>query len=171
MTDETTAPDPVTVHNQAVAAATLRAAQLAALSTSFAEAFKEAKLDLEALMNVRDTARPTIPGTDTVAATVSYKAGSDAIRVTDSDALTAWVDENYPGEVESIERIRPAFMQRFVNANGVVVGPGGELDIPGIKVLPSSDPSVAVTVPKAARPMVLESIRALTLQQLLGGQS
>jgi hypothetical protein len=123
---------------------------------------------LAARMNVRDTARPTIPGSNTVAATISFKAGSESIRITDPEKFTEWVDQNYPGEIEMVERIRPAFMPRFVNANGVVVGPGGELDIPGIEVSAAGEPTIAVSVGKAA-PYVLESLRGLSVRELIEG--
>lgn len=146
----------------------LRAAQLAALAKEINTAYSLAKEALSVRMNKRDTARPVLPGTDTVAATISYRAGAQSIRVTDPDKFQAWVDDTYPGEIEMIERVRPAFMSRFVNANGVVVGPSGEIDIPGIEVTEPANPTISVSVGKA-QPLVLASLRALTVRELIEG--
>ncbi len=169
MTEPTQPTDAEAVRQAKIEELQVRAVRLAAVSARFDDAYKAAKAELQTLMRVRQSDRPLIPGTNTVGGTVSYKAGGDAVRVTDQEAFREWIDKNYPGEIEMVEQVREAFIARFVNANGVVVGPGGELDIPGIMVVPTTAPTVAVTVPKATRPLVLESIRGMSVRELVEG--
>lgn len=145
----------------------LRAAQLAAIAKLFTEAAKAARAALPGRMNVRDTARPVFPGTAVVAGTISYKAGGRSIAGFATDEFRVWVDENYPGEIEMVERVRPAFTGAFVmTAENIVVGPRGEIDIPGLHVA-ESDPTLAV-IPTKDLGAVVHSLRDVPLRELAG---
>lgn len=153
---------------ETLAALQLRAAQLSAIAKLFATEAAKAKAALKPLMNVRDTARPAFPGTAVIAGTISYKAAGRSIAGFDSDEFRAWVDTEYPGEVEMIERVRPAFTARFVMTDeNVVVGPSGDIDIPGLHVA-ESDPVLAVT-PTKDLGAVLHSLRDVPLRELVAG--
>lgn len=62
-------------------------------------------------------------------ATVSLTEGRTTWQVTDEPAFLAWVTDNFPSEVETVTRVRPAFvpaMQKMYTVEGdVVVGPSG----------------------------------------------
>jgi hypothetical protein len=167
-TNRTEATDMAEEPNE-LAALQLRAAQLASIAKVFTQAAKDAKLALEHRMNPRDTARPVFPGTAVVAGTISYKAGGRSIAGLDSEEFRVWVDENYPGEIELVEQVRPAFRGRFVMTDdNQVVGPTGEIGIPGLHVAEAS-PILAV-IPTKDLGAVVHSLRDVPLRELIPGE-
>ncbi len=121
------------------------------------------------LMVPGDHMQPTIPTGDPIeppGGTVTYRHPSQSIVVTDEPAFREWVDDHHPGEVEMVERVRPAFLARFVNANGIVVGPDGDIDIPGISVATGSA-SIAAVTDKKNLDQLRNNARSLTLGELL----
>lgn len=147
----------------------LQLLQVADLGAMSAEAAKHIKGVLQKIMNVGDKSEPTIPTGEPLepaAGTVTYRHPTRSVSVTDEKALTAWIDANYPGEIEVIERIRPAFLARFADANGVVVGPGGELAVPGIEVVTGSS-SIAAVTNKKNLDQLRGNMRDMTLGELL----
>jgi hypothetical protein len=142
---------------------------LADLAAMANEAAKHIRKVLPTIMEVGDKAEPTIPTGDPIeppAGTVTYRRPSQSVMVTAEDVFRAWVDDNYPGEIELVERVRPAFMSRFIDANGIVVGPSGEIDIPGIAVVTGS-PSIAVVTNKKNLDQLRGAMRDLTVGDLL----
>ena len=81
----------------------------------------------------RGTLYPTLPdGTELAQFTVP----ADAFTVTvDEDLLLPWVREHYATEV--VEKVRSSFVEKLravCQEHKTAVGPGGELDIPGLSV-------------------------------------
>lgn len=104
------------------------------------ERIKAAKADLERqardLMEPSDRAAVKLDG-ETVG-TVTLTAGRTAAKVTDPAELLAWVREQYPTEVVTVEQIRPAFLTKLLDTSrgtGIagVVEETGEV-APGIEV-------------------------------------
>ncbi|MET9339216.1 hypothetical protein [Nonomuraea sp. NPDC003804] len=103
------------------------------------ERLKQAKANADA--EVRATALPgdrtsaALPD-GTVAGTLSQAKGRTTARVTDREKFTAWVAMTYPGEVEQVTAVRPAYEKAVldmckrqghpVDANGV--------EVPGVEV-------------------------------------
>ncbi len=147
----------------------LRAVQLAAIRNTAAAELTHIKAALTTMMEPGDSSHPVIPTGDPkppIAGAVTYRHGGSSVLVTDETKFREWVDENYPGEVEMIERVRPAFQGRFVDANGVVVGPGGEIDVPGIGVVTGA-PSLSVAPDKKTADQLWLSMRGRTLLELI----
>jgi hypothetical protein len=55
--------------------------------------------------------------------TVSLPVSKETVYVADEAALLAWVKEHYAGEVETLERVRPAFLGGLLSA----VEPAGDV--------------------------------------------
>jgi hypothetical protein len=81
----------------------------------------------------RGTLYPTLPDGTEVA---KFVVPADAFTVTiDETQLLPWVRQHYPTEV--MDAVRPAFIDRIRAAckeKKAAVGPGAELDIPGLSV-------------------------------------
>lgn len=113
------------------------AAAAARAATLRAELEADAKAEL-----AEQGAAPTwrIPGVGTVLLSVSKEAPV----ITDETALTAWVAERHPSEVETIEQIRPAFraaLLRLSQCDGdKVAHPATGEPIPGMTVRPGGVP-------------------------------
>ena len=85
-----------------------------------------------------------------------------AARVTSAEDLLAWVEDNYPEEVEVVEvqtvrRVRPAFAAALVKAEGVT--PDGEV-VPGIELVQGS-PTLRVVPTAEAKSLAADSVRSL----------
>lgn len=95
-------------------------------------------------------------------ASVTMAAGSTRAKVTDEDKLTAWVAENHPSEVETVTRIRPAYLEQLkkqAKQDGVAADPDtGDL-LPGIEVT-TGDPSLRVLPADGARDLLIEAWRS-----------
>ncbi|MCA1185791.1 MULTISPECIES: hypothetical protein [unclassified Saccharopolyspora] len=95
-------------------------------------------------------------------AAVSAAEGKTSARVTNPDALAAWVAEHYPTEVEHKPVIRPAFERVLLDLAkkaGEPVAPDGELDVPGIAVS-NGDPYITVRPTPEAEQIVTAMLAA-----------
>lgn len=149
----------------------LRMALLAAFEQATKEELDRLKRLWRQSHHVGDSARPPIPdGTErpAAAATITYKYGPSSIMVNDPEAFREWVDDHHPAEIEIVEQVRPAFLKRFTNANGVLVGPDGELDVPGV-VVKSSPATVQVRPDKDNRGHLFAAMADVSMRELLGG--
>lgn len=89
-----------------------------------------------AAMLGRGTVYPTLPDGTEIARFTVPSAGV-TVTITDEAALIAWLREHYPTEVETVEVIRAAFvdkLRRSCRDAKAPVGPDGEIDVPGIAV-------------------------------------
>jgi hypothetical protein len=83
-------------------------------------------------------------------AAVSRSDGRKSVKVTDEAAALAWAERNYPGEVQSVRAIRPAFLKKLLDVAGSLpVGSAG-LDVSTGEELPfievtQGNPYVMVT--------------------------
>jgi hypothetical protein len=117
---------------------------LAALAKVVGQARDRVKQQLEQQMTIGDLKRPTISGVK--AGSVTYSVGKTQVTIADGTAFTAWVEQNYVTELELITRVRPAFQDKVLEWSKVAgqpMGPGGELDVPGV-VFRQSDPTLIV---------------------------
>lgn len=149
----------------------LRMALLAAFEQATKEELDRLKKLWRQSHHVGDSARPPIPdGTErpAAAATITYKYGPSSIVVNDPEAFQAWVESNAPEWIEVVEQVRPEFVKRFANANGILVGPNGELDVPGI-VLRPSPATVQVRPDKDNRGHLFAAMADVSMRELLGG--
>lgn len=118
-----------------------------------AKANADAELSATALPGDRTSA--VLPD-GTVAGTVGQTKGRTTARVVDRDRFVAWVATTYPGEVEQVAAVRPAFEKALldmckrqghpVDANGVevagvVVGQGDPY--PTTKVADGAEDAIA----------------------------
>lgn len=113
-----------------------RALVLKELSSRVNVAFTAAKMQLLELMEEGDSKKPqSVDGVRL--GTVSYAKGSRVATVTDLGALTDWISNNYPDGVELTVTVRPWMLSQIIKTStdvGAPVGPGGEVDIPGISM-------------------------------------
>lgn len=137
-------------------------------SARIADRQRTVKAQLAERMRPGDTVRPSLPGDQAPidAGTISYTRGTLGIAGFTSDEFIAWVDENYPREVDTVVTVRPAFTKRFVVANGVIVGPTGEMDIPGLAVQQGAS-SLSVRVAKGADDALRSAISGGTVSAIL----
>lgn len=104
------------------------------------ERLREAKTPLEAhareLMEPSD--RTAVKMGDELLGTVTVVNGRRTPRVADERALLAWVKDQYPSEVQTVETVRPAFVKAVLDAArdfGEPVDPRtGEVGVPGVVV-------------------------------------
>lgn len=90
--------------------------------------------------------------------TVSGSTSNPSVAVVDEPAFLAWVAERYPTEVETIQRVRPAWQGRFLDG---VVGrgapacdPQGE-EIPGLEWRPGGTfGSISLTATKDTKALI-----------------
>jgi hypothetical protein len=78
------------------------------------------------------------------------------------------VEENAPEWMEVVEQVRPEFAKRFVNANGILVGPNGEVGVPGI-IVQSGPATVQVRPDKDNRSHLFATVAGVSMRELLGG--
>lgn len=149
----------------------LRMSVLAAFQQAAGEELTRLKRRWQATRHVGDSSRPPIPdGTErpAVAATITYKYGPSSIVVNDPEAFQTWVEANAPEWMEVVEQVRPEFVKRFVNANGILVGPNGETDVPGI-IVQSGPATVSVRPDKDNRAHLFAAVAGVSMRELLGG--
>ena len=77
--------------------------------------------------------------------TVTLPVSKETIVVTDEAALVEWAKRDWPGEVVTVEKIRPAFLRVLlenvaVAAGEVAVDSGSGQIIPGLAVRPAGTP-------------------------------
>lgn len=95
---------------------------------------------------------------------VTKKKGAEAAKVTDPDAVLAWVKNTLPDEVVTSQAVRPAFLTRLlttIKTNGGWLDPvtGELLDVPGVEVS-VSDPTLMVKANEDADRLVAEALAA-----------
>lgn len=106
---------------------------------------------------------------------VTYAKGRAAgAHVVDEAKLTAWVEENHPTEVETVTRIRPAYLAKlladFGNTGGALNPKTGEFDdVPGIEVGVDGDAYLMVKPDRDAAVLVRAAVAsgALDVRELL----
>lgn len=111
----------------------MRAAALKILADRVNAAFKEAKEALAEALGPEGRKNATFDGMKLASISVS-KIGRISI---DERLLTAYVEENYPTEVYSAPKIRPAFLdaiKKATEAAGEPSMPDGTLDVPGVSL-------------------------------------
>lgn len=104
-------------------------------------------------------------------AAVSMAAGSTRCRVVDEDKLAAWVEQNYPTEVEYTVRVRPVFLKQLQDAAkkaGAPVDPTTGEEIPGLEVT-TGEPHPTVRPVDGARDILADAWQRgeLTLGEVL----
>lgn len=111
----------------------VKAAVLKILNDRVAFAFKAAKAELAELLGPEGRKNAVLDGHKLASLSVSKNG-----RVTVNEMLlTAWVAEHYPTEIETVERVRPAFLdliKRTSEEAGQPCSPMGDLDVPGIEI-------------------------------------
>lgn len=113
---------------------TLRAAVLKLLSDRVYKAFKDAKDELAVILGPEGRKAAVLDG-DKIATVSVTKSGR--VTVSNEPALTRWVQEHYPTEIEELPTIRPAFLDAIKKASehaGEPCSPLGDLDVPGISI-------------------------------------
>lgn len=113
--------------------ATVRAAVLKILNDRVYAAFKAAKDEVASHLGPEGRKNAVLEGNKLASVSVSK---SGRITVTNEPALLRWVQENYPTEIETVERVRPAFLDLIKKDTEAAGEPcfRGELDVPGISV-------------------------------------
>ncbi|MHA6764796.1 hypothetical protein [Streptacidiphilus sp. PAMC 29251] len=152
----------------------LEEAQLKALSDAVAERLKEIRGSVQAGLDqaqhdsgTRQIAVLLPDGTPV--ATVTLPEPNPEAKVTDSDALTAWVVANYPTEIqrEFVTTVRGAFANRLL-AEMTAAGVAQVVDketgvihtVPGVEVRPTRSRSHRLTFRPAGRELIAEAWQA-----------
>jgi hypothetical protein len=173
----------------------LRLATLAVVSGATRQLYNDAHGSTVLEAGSKVTVRSPIDGSRI--GTVSMSDPDPKPRIADERAFAAWAETTYPDDVEwdfavlgSHEQVAavlyehaPELVQRIAKVtphlrarvledsaeHGVPVGPGGELDVPGV-VMDQGVPSLRVSPAKGALPVVLQLVRErLPLELLAGG--
>lgn len=137
-----------------------RAAVLHLLGEAFNAAAKHEKTLTLTEMSGRGTLHPTLPD-GTEIATVNVPKGSVRVTVTDEKALTDWVAEHYPTEVETVTSIRHAFLELLKDTSkkaGEACAPDGTLDVPGLEVHTQPPSSARVTPTEEGRKLAQQVV-------------
>ncbi|WP_060886206.1 hypothetical protein [Streptomyces caniscabiei] len=101
-------------------------------------------------------------------ATVSLSVGEAAAKVTDLDAFTAWVRENYESEIKRqlVTTVQPAFEKKLL-AEVTAIGTGEWADangvlheVPGVAMAPARARTHSVRFKKDGRDQVMQAWRA-----------
>jgi hypothetical protein len=119
---------------------TLRALILRLLRDRIVEHEAANRAALSLAMGVGDRKTVQLPSDDEQDVPVGYATyakGSTTAYVVDDAKFLAWVQANYPHEVETVSRVRPAFQRVVLDASkkfGAPMAPDGTLDVPGVYV-------------------------------------
>lgn len=111
----------------------LRAAVLKILSDRVSAAFRDAKEAAADALGPEGRKNAVFEGTKIASLSVT-KNGRISV---DEAVLLIWVKKNYPTEVETVERVRPAFVDAIKKATetaGEPCSPLGDLDVHGVNV-------------------------------------
>lgn len=171
----------------------LKVAALKVVSDYTKEAYDESRKRIATAMERGDRKMARAGGVKLGA--VSMSDPKPVARITDEQALTSWVLDNYPDAMESgyevIGSLReivdvlfehaPHLLRKVARVDqdwlkavrlesaklGAVVGPGGEVDVPGLEVF-TPDPVVSCKPSEEALPAVVELFRSrqLSLESL-----
>jgi hypothetical protein len=102
-------------------------------------------------------------------ATVSLSAGEAAAKVTDTEAFTAWVRENFESEIKRqlVTTVQPAFEKKLLAEMTAAGKPewadletGVIHEVPGVAIAPARARTHAVRFKKDGREQVMEAWRA-----------
>jgi hypothetical protein len=124
----------------------------------------------------REVAGAALPGDRTTAVlpdgtpvgTVGQAKGRINARVTDREKFTAFVQDAYPGEVELVPTVRPAFEKRVLDAckaNKAPVDANGA-EVPGVEV-GVGDPYTTVKLGEDAHELVAAAYQSGQLEELM----
>ncbi len=112
------------------------AAVLHLVGGAFGSAASTEKVTVRDAMRGRGTLFVTLPDGTEIARVVVPKAATTVV-VTNEHVLLDWVQEFYPTEIETKTVVRSAFLERIriaAKTAGILIGPGGEADIPGLEL-------------------------------------
>lgn len=166
----------------------LKVAALKAISAFTTERYNEARQEAAKVMQRGDRRIARSPLDEAKVGAVSMSDPKATARVSDLTAITDWLTENYPEHIHSgyevnatdeqvmrvlfehaphmlrkVKRAKPEVLSDLTKTAAVVgkpVGPGGEMDIPGI-VVERPDPVVSCKPDEAtALTAVMDLIRA-----------
>lgn len=118
--------------------AALKVAVLSVLADKVKAALMDAREEQAAAMKDvgADGVNVELPDGSRVAK-ITLVAGRSSARVADEEELMAWVGANHPGEIETVTRVRPAFVNQLL-ADTCAAGSPVDVDtgelIPGIGV-------------------------------------
>lgn len=93
--------------------------------------------------------------------TVGMVKGRTTATIDNDAALTAWVEDNHPGEIETVRRVRPGYVKKLLDAakvKGAAVDAHGEV-IPGILV-GEGDPYLSVRLADDAEQAVVSALES-----------
>lgn len=104
-------------------------------------------------------------------ASVTMTTGATRAKVTDEDKLARWVSENHPSEVETVTRVRPAYLEQLksqAKKAGHPVDPTTGEEIPGLEVT-TGEPHPTVRPVDGARDILADAWQRgeLTLGEVL----
>ena len=164
----------------------LTVAFLKVLSDYFAAKYREVRAEQEARMKRGDRLTARDPQDDTKLASVTLTDPKKYVSVTDADAFTQWMVDNYPALTETVteinasdamvksvlfqhapelltyrRRVRPSDLGELKAACvtlGAIVGPGAEADVPGLE-LRESEPVIQCRPTDDALPRLLHLFR------------
>jgi hypothetical protein len=162
----------------------LRVAALKVLKDYVSARYDEAREEMKSQLNKGDRLTARSPLSDEKIGAVWLTDPERTANVADKAALLSWVEENYPEHVQQryhvtatedqlrtllfqhqpewMDRrpeVEPKFVAELLTAAadmGVPVGPGGEVDVPGIAVKVRDGVVTCRPVPDKALPLVLE---------------
>lgn len=140
----------------------LKVAALKVMSEFTAAAYAEAREEAAKVLHPGDRAMVRSPLDDTKLGPVTASDPKPVVSVVDDPALLAWVERQYPEQIESgykiagsdaevkavlfehaphllgkFRRVKPGFVKQLkadALALGQPIGPGGEVDVPGLDV-------------------------------------
>lgn len=132
---------------------------------------KNAERDqVAAILAPGDRLTPRLPdGTAVPGARVRVDPGKVSLNVVDERALLAWLAKHHPTEVETVQRARPAWLEKIrstVRIDGPVPDANGE-PIPGLDAK-IGDPYTVVTADDDAAAALIDAWRAGALPGLPG---
>lgn len=120
--------------------------------------------------------------------TFSLKGSDEKFTITDEDAFKEWVEANFPGEIETVIQVRPAFQKQMldkllVESDGVVYVKGGVSttekvageEVPGVTHTPASDDPTGFNTSwkggDAAKDAALSTLGFPVIRELVGGDA
>jgi len=133
---------------------------LSALEKRVAAMKAETQAELKATVPPGTTLKPSL-GPGEQLGTVSFTLSNLRASVADMDAWAAWAEKNYPQNVSMVLVVADWLTEKALALStkaGRPVGPGGELDPPGITLRPTA-PYVSARPKPEAMPALWAQIR------------
>lgn len=125
-----------------------KAVTLAVLKKRVAELEAEVKAEISATMDRGD--RKVGKAGDAKIGAVTLTDPKAAYRVTNGDAWRAWVRDNFPDEITTVEAVRSSFETAVLGRGGVIDEATGEVTLPDGVALVEGVPVVQVRPEKDA---------------------